>query len=54
LYRLRRVLILEANQMKSLGFIPLGVVLLAGALAAQGRPVPPFQIPAIREAVEAV
>jgi hypothetical protein len=35
--------------MKSLGFIPLGVVLLAGALGAQGKPVPPFQIPAIRE-----
>jgi hypothetical protein len=30
--------------MKSLGFIPLGVVLLACGLAAQGKAVPPFLI----------
>src|SRR5947207_13991222 len=35
--------------MKSLGFVPVTIVLLAGGLAAQGKPVPAFQIPAIRE-----
>jgi hypothetical protein len=35
--------------MKSLGFILLALVVLTGGLVAQGKPVPQFQIPAIRE-----
>jgi hypothetical protein len=35
--------------MKSLGFIPLALIALSGGLVAQGAPVPPYQVPAIRE-----
>jgi hypothetical protein len=35
--------------MKSLVFIPLALIVFSDGLGAQGAPVPPYQIPAIRE-----
>jgi hypothetical protein len=35
--------------MKPLGFIPLALLALSGGLVAQGAPIPPYQVPAIRE-----
>jgi len=40
---------MNMKMMKPLTLVFLSVVALAGGLLAQGKPVPPFQIPAIRE-----
>ena len=40
---------MNMKMMKPLTLLFLSVVALTGGLLAQGKPVPPFQIPAIRE-----